>query len=39
MVVAYFALGAMLALVNAFEFAVDWANKKGWFSAGANPRG
>ena len=38
MVVAYFALGAILAFVNAFEFAVSWATQKGWFGGGARPR-
>jgi hypothetical protein len=38
MVVAYFAFGAILALVNAFEFAVSWATDKKWFGNGATPR-
>jgi hypothetical protein len=38
MVIAYFALGAMLALVNALEFAVTWTTQKEVFSAGARPR-
>src|SRR5215210_4732928 len=38
MVVAYFALGATLALVNAFEFAVSWTTQQGWFGDGARPR-
>lgn len=38
MVVAYFALGAILALVNAFEFAVSWTTQQGWFGNGARPR-
>jgi hypothetical protein len=37
MVVVYFAFGAMLALVNAFEFAVVWSTEKGWFGATARP--
>jgi hypothetical protein len=38
MVVAYFALGAILALVNAVEFSVAWATEKGVFGQGAKPR-
>ena len=38
MVVAYFAFGAILALVNALEFAVSWATGKKWFGDGARPR-
>jgi len=38
MVVAYFALGTILAFVNAFESAVSWATQKGWFGGGAKPR-
>jgi hypothetical protein len=38
MVVTYFAFGAILALVNAFEFAVLWTTEKGWFGATARPR-
>ncbi|PDS43161.1 hypothetical protein CO662_36685 [Rhizobium anhuiense] len=38
MVVAYFALGAILALVNALEFAVAWTTEKGVFGRGASPR-
>jgi hypothetical protein len=38
MVVAYFALGAILALVNAFEFAVSWTTQQGWFGHEARPR-
>jgi hypothetical protein len=38
MVVAYFALGAILALVNAFESAVTWTTRNGWFGDGAKPR-
>jgi hypothetical protein len=38
MVVAYFALGALLALVNAFEFVVTWTTEKGAFGQGARPR-
>ena len=38
MVVAYFALGAMLALVNAIEAAVSWTTKRGVFGARAKPR-
>ena len=38
MVVVYFAFGAMLALVNAVEFAVVWTTEKGWFGATARPR-
>jgi putative Mn2+ efflux pump MntP len=38
MVVAYFALGAILALVNFVEFAVAWTIGKGVFGPGARPR-
>jgi hypothetical protein len=38
MVVAYFALGAILALVNFVEFAVAWTIRKGVFGPGARPR-
>ena len=38
MVVAYFALGAILALVNACEAAIFWSTQKGWFGPGARPR-
>ncbi len=38
MVVTYFAFGAILALINAFEFAVVWTTEKGWFGATARPR-
>jgi hypothetical protein len=38
MVVAYFALGAILALVNALEFVVLSATRHGWFGDGARPR-
>ncbi|WP_271893335.1 hypothetical protein [Candidatus Phyllobacterium onerii] len=38
MVVAYFALGAILALVNAVEFAVTWLTEKGVFGQGASIR-
>ncbi|TBA29354.1 hypothetical protein [Rhizobium ruizarguesonis] len=38
MVVAYFALGAILALVNAGEFALAWMTEKGLFGHGARPR-
>jgi len=38
MVVVYFAFGAILALVNALEFAVSWATGKKWFGDGATPR-
>ncbi len=38
MVVAYFALGAILALVNALEFTVTWTTQKGVFGAQARPR-
>jgi hypothetical protein len=37
MVVACFAFGAILALVNAFEFAVVWTTKRQWFAEGARP--
>jgi hypothetical protein len=37
MVVAYFAFGAILALVNAFEFAVVWTTKRQWFGEMARP--
>jgi heme exporter protein D len=38
MVVAYFALGAVLATINAFELAIAKLVKLGWFGEGANPR-
>ena len=38
MVVAYFAFGAILALTNFFEFAVDWAAKSKVFGERATPR-
>ena len=38
MVVAYFAFGALLAAVNFFEFAVDFAVEKQIFGAGASKR-
>jgi hypothetical protein len=38
MVVVYFAFGAILALVNAFEFAVVWTTRSGWYSETARPR-
>ncbi|MGO7347796.1 hypothetical protein ACCS92_10710 [Rhizobium ruizarguesonis] len=38
MVVAYFALGAVLALVNAVEFAVAGLTERGVFGQGAKPR-
>ena len=38
MVVAYFALGAILALVNALEFTVTWTTQQGVFGARARPR-
>lgn len=38
MVVAYFALGAVLATVNAFELAVARLVERGWFGEGVNPR-
>jgi hypothetical protein len=38
MVVAYFALGATLALVNAIELLVGWMIEKGVFDPGATPR-
>jgi hypothetical protein len=37
MVVAYFALGAVLAAINVFEFAIAWAIARNWFSEGARP--
>jgi heme exporter protein D len=37
MVVAYFALGAVLAAVNVFEFAIAWAITRNWFGEGARP--
>jgi hypothetical protein len=37
MVVAYFALGAILAVVNAIEAAIVWATQEGWFGALAQP--
>jgi hypothetical protein len=38
MVVAYFALGAILALVNALEFTVTWTTEQRVFGARATPR-
>jgi len=38
MVVAYFALGAILAVVNAIEAAIVWTTREGWFGASARPR-
>ena len=38
MVVAYFAIGAALALVNAIEFAVTWTTEMGFWGEGARPR-
>jgi hypothetical protein len=38
MVVVYFAFGAILALINAFEFAVIWTTRRGWFGQTARPR-
>ena len=38
MVVVYFAFGAILALINAFEFAVVWTTKRQWFGETAKPR-
>ena len=38
MVVTYFAFGAILAVINASEFAVMWVTEKGWFGATARPR-
>jgi hypothetical protein len=38
MVVAYFALGAVLATVNAFKLAIERAVEGEWFGKGANPR-
>ncbi|MGO7283340.1 hypothetical protein ACCT25_13280, partial [Rhizobium ruizarguesonis] len=38
MVVAYFALGAILALVNAVEFALTWLTEKGVFGQDAKSR-
>jgi hypothetical protein len=37
MVVAYFALGAVLAAINVFEFAIAWAIARNWFGVGAKP--
>ena len=37
MVVAYFALGAVLAAINVFEFAIAWAIARNWFGEGAKP--
>jgi hypothetical protein len=37
MVVAYFALGAVLAAINVFEFAIAWAIARKWFGEGAKP--
>ncbi len=38
MVVAYFALGAILALINAVEFAITWLTKREVFGRTATPR-
>ena len=38
MVVAYFALGAILAVVNAIEAAIVWATRDGWFGVSAQPQ-
>ena len=38
MVVAYFALGAILAVVNAIEAAIVWATREGWFGVSARPQ-
>jgi hypothetical protein len=38
MVVTYFAFGAILALINVFEFAVVWTTKRHWFGTTARPR-
>jgi hypothetical protein len=38
MVVAYFALGAVLATVNAFELAIARLAERGWFGEGVSPR-
>ena len=38
MVVAYFALGAVLATFNALELAIAWLVERGWFGDNANPR-
>jgi heme exporter protein D len=37
MVVAYFALGAVLAAINVFEFAIAYAIARNWFGEGAKP--
>jgi heme exporter protein D len=37
MVVAYFALGAVLAAINVFELAIAWAIARKWFGEGAKP--
>ena len=37
MVVAYFALGAVLAAINVFEFAIAWAIARKWFGEGVRP--
>jgi hypothetical protein len=37
MVVAYFALGAVLAAFNVFELAIAWAIARKWFGKGAKP--
>ncbi len=38
MVVVYFAFGAILALVNAFELAIVSTTRRGWFGEKARPR-
>jgi heme exporter protein D len=37
MVVAYFALGAVLAAINVFEFAIAWAIARNWLGERAKP--
>ena len=37
MVVAYFALGGVLAAINVFELTIAWAIARNWFSEGAKP--
>jgi hypothetical protein len=38
MVVVYFAFGAVLSLVNAFEFAIVWTTRRGWYGESATPQ-
>jgi hypothetical protein len=37
MVIAYFALGAVLATINVFDFVIAWAIARNWLGEGARP--